>query len=209
MGVLSFFDKSDKTKITVLSPKETYEIPLLKNESHNWTKEITQFPIESGGTASDHAQRNQDEYTLSGIVSDSPLDFFDIAKGAWFKNPTMDAIAFFRGLIDLNSVVDIDTRFYVYENMICTSVTIDRSSDNGKSLTFSATFKEVQFVDSSLVELGDLAKFAKDETGKVATKGTGAATKEVGKKAATPATAAAAAKGNGSQAAKLFGLKGA
>lgn len=207
MGVLSFFDKSDKTKLTVLDTKEEFEIPLLSRESHNWSKEITQFPIESGGTASDHAQRNQDEYTLSGIASDSPLDFFDIAKGAWFKNPTMDAVEFFRGLIDSNSVVDIDTRFYVYENMQCVSVTIDRSSDQGKSLTFSATFKEVQFVDSSLVSIDSLAKFAKDATGKVASKGAGAATKEVGKKASTPATAAA--KGNGSDLAKIFGMKGA
>jgi hypothetical protein len=207
MGVLSFFDKSDKTKITIVKTKENYEIPLLERESHNWTTEVTQFPVESGGTASDHAQRNQDEYTISGIVSDSPLDFFDIATGAWFKNPTMDAVAFFRGLIDLNSVVDIDTRFFVYENMVCTSVTVDRASDQGKALTFSATFKEVQFVDSSSVVMESLAKFAKDATGKVASKGAGAATKEVGKKAATPASTAA--KGNGSSLAKLAKLKGA
>lgn len=188
MGILSFFDKSDKTKITIMETRNDYEIPLLTKESHTWSKEITSFPIESGGTASDHAQRNQNEYTVSGLVSDCPLDFFDIATGAWFKKPTMDAIGYFRELIESNDVVDIDTRFYLYGNMQCVSMTLDRDQSTGEALSFSATFKEMQFVGSGMVNIDTISKFAKDAAGKVAKKGPAAATKQVGKKAATPAS---------------------
>lgn len=195
MGLLSLFTKADKSEIAIIDTDLTFEVPFISSESHSWSNSITSYPVEKGGNITDHIEPNQDVYTISGLVSDAPIDFFDLVGGVFSDKPTQTALDFFRNLAKTRSVVEISSKFFSYPSMLCKEIRCDRAAGSGERLSYSIDFIEAQFADTLLTDLGDITKVTKSATGAIKKKGTGALQKNVGKKAATAAAPSTAAKG--------------
>lgn len=111
-------------------------------ENHQFTSRATYFPVESGTIVSDHIINEPDIITLSGLISDTPLNLFF---------PSNRSVTAFNQLIRIHEqrqVVDIVTGIKVYRNMALTSMNVPRTMKTGQTLTFNLQFQKIVFDDT-------------------------------------------------------------
>ena len=135
-----------------------YLIDVSVQEDHTYESEVTDYPVESGGSFSDNIRPKPITISMTGIVSDSPLA--DISRER-AKNPLYVAsgkesrmaygvlVAIWRE----REPVTIRTSLGTYKNMALTSLSIPRSKDTGAALHFTAQFQQIQTVTSKRVRV--------------------------------------------------------
>lgn len=145
------------------------------NERHLYQNEVTSFPVEDGGRINDHVCRQPERLTMTGLVSNTPLwqgdgvtsykeSFRSSAVGqAFLKTGTRtdDALAALLriagrvypvgpGMYSVRNgsvaPVTIVTGLMVYNDMVMTSLTIDRDAQTGDSLPFTVEFVHLKKV---------------------------------------------------------------
>ena len=174
-------NRHDPSKIGSLT------IEVVSDENHEYKNDVLMYPIEEGFDISDHIHQQPESYTITGIISDTPLpqntgDLTEFIKGMG-ENRTQRALEELLAIIgrslpkqekelgteerDINSIdtlvtpertvspkiVDIVSGLRVYTNMICTSLTFPRNVRIGRSLRFSASFRKIYTVKSSIVDI--------------------------------------------------------
>lgn len=128
-----FGKKYDKGRVGVV------ELDVTLTENHTFNSRATNFPVETGGDVTDHIINDPDVLTLSGIVSDTPLNIFS------FFTRSIDA---FNRLVDLHErrvPVTVVTGLKVYQNMVMTTLDVPRNINTGQSLTFNITLQNIRF----------------------------------------------------------------
>ncbi len=147
---------------------EDYKITIdaVVSESHSYSSEITEHNVETGADITDHSIMKPFKLSLSGVISDNPLDYsladplglrasvfnqFDPTYTA----PSKSAYLFFRDALDETALLTIYTGLEIYEDMLLESFDCPRSKTTAHSLKFSATFKQVTFVQSEEVDIPD------------------------------------------------------
>ena len=99
------------------------QIDVVRGEVHDFPSDITQNPVEDGTVFSDHVVLLPVVIELEGRVSEASLTVFGIRE----QNRHIDA---FQGLVELQrrrEPFTVVTGIQVYENMMFTSLTIDRN----------------------------------------------------------------------------------
>jgi len=48
-------------------------VEVITEENHEYKNDVTMYPVEAGFEITDHVHRNPEEYTMTGIISDTPL----------------------------------------------------------------------------------------------------------------------------------------
>lgn len=115
------------------------DLDVTLSENHTFNSRATNFPVETGGDVTDHIINDPDILTLSGIVSDTPLNIFS------FFTRSIDA---FNRLVDLHErrvPVTVVTGLKVYQNMVMTTLDVPRTITTGQSLTFNITLQNIRF----------------------------------------------------------------
>lgn len=128
-----FGKKYDKGRVGVV------ELDVTISENHTFNSRATNFPVETGGDVTDHIINDPDILTLSGLVSDTPLNIFS------FFTRSIDA---FNRLVDLHErrvPVTVVTGLKVYQNMVMTTLDVPRNINTGQSLTFNITLQNIRF----------------------------------------------------------------
>lgn len=120
-----------------------YTIDAALTEGHALNSEVTDDPVETGSPITDHTRKLPDEITLECIVSDTPLSGVTRAPGT---KPTTDAYAVLLGIRDRAEPVTITTSLGTHPNMILKSLSIPRKATDGRSLRFTAGFKQVRII---------------------------------------------------------------
>lgn len=141
-------DGSDEEIITLdctLSIDEDHEV------------QITEIPIETGATLSDHAVNKPVTLRMSGIVSDAPADALEaldsIADDTAAKSQTYyDSIRVFK---DQKIPLMIVTERRVFESMMLTSIRFHADPTTGKVLSVEISAREVFFAESARVALAE------------------------------------------------------
>jgi hypothetical protein len=130
-------------------------------EDHTYESEVTDYPIESGGSISDNIRPKPITVTMQGIVSNTPLGGILAARqrtettSAQGSANVMEKAAYFllkQIWIDREPVT-IRTSLNTFENMALTSLTIPKSKDVGSALHFTASFQQIQIVTNKRVQL--------------------------------------------------------
>lgn len=157
------------------------ELEVTLSEDHNYTNQITDYPIESGSNISDHVQKKPEQITITGKFSNSPipvregsLDFFikgagenrvnkaleDLLTIAGYALPkqgkgiqTEETTVFIPEKVTTPLVVDIVSILRIYTNMICTQLTFNIRQTTGQGLDFTAGFKRIETVESEIVSI--------------------------------------------------------
>lgn len=138
------------------------EIPMdaRVGSTYRFSSNVTQYPVESGATITDHVHHNPDEISLEGMVSDTPVNELPTylglrgdtefqAAGARTQSAFDALFAVWRDRLPLTVV----TEYLVYDDMIVESFEIPKSPDRGEAIWFSMTLKKINTVETLTASL--------------------------------------------------------
>lgn len=152
------------------------QLDAVVEERHSYETEITQYPIEDGSEITDHIRRLPIQLSISGIVSDTPVQILgtrdlSLVRGSEtslsivsFNNflrimgfPTEGgSVKYFAGSQNFN-LVNVVTGLRVYPSMAIRRFSPTRSSSSGRALRFSIELVQVRRVS---LEFEQLVNFA-------------------------------------------------
>lgn len=152
-------------------------------ETHTAELTVTENPVETGVTVSDHAVMQPLTLSIRAVVSDTPLA--SIGNDA-FESDTGRSKKAFELLTELQKTAepfDVQTGLKLYQNMVCISISVTQDKDTAKALFFEAALREVIIVDTTTVKYPPRAPGATTrQSAKTAERGTQQAKDEPAKK---------------------------
>lgn len=143
------------------------------SENHTFESEVTDYPVESGGSVSDNIRPKPFKVSIEGVVSDTPLlsnatnrpitlhdpyapDAVSWVVGLIYDAADMvndirylrsaEAFAFLEQLWESRQTVVVRTSMGTYPNMAMTSLNVPRSKETTGGLKFTAEFQQIQMV---------------------------------------------------------------
>ena len=134
------------------------------HETHTFSSEITEHPIESGSVIGDHVYNMPFALTIDGIISNTPMSLvglvaFDSAK-RFLTNPQgkdndFALIAFekIEELFERREPISIATSLKIYHKMVLESLSIERGAGAHESLHFNCTAKQIRLVCQELIKI--------------------------------------------------------
>lgn len=105
---------------------------------------ITDHPIEDGSLVSDHVQKQPDQVSLTGIVSDSPL-------GATGEYRVQDALRFLNEAGERGELLELESRFGLTGNWILESWPYDITQL--RALAFEVSLRQVRIATTEMIML--------------------------------------------------------
>ncbi len=105
---------------------------------------ITDHPIEDGSVVSDHVQRQPDQVSLTGVVSETPL-------GAASPDRVQEALRFLNEAGELGELLEMESRFGLTGNWILESWPYDITQL--RALAFEISLRQVRIATTELVML--------------------------------------------------------
>lgn len=122
-----------------------FPIDCAESESHDYDNEVTDHPVEKGVDISDHARARPIMVTLDGTVSDTPIGpVADLRED--LDMPSDAAKAKLIQVRTDREPISLETSLGGYVNMVLERLSFPRSAEDGDSLRFVATFKQITVV---------------------------------------------------------------
>lgn len=173
------------TFITKRAQLADIELDASLSETHSASVEVTDHPVESGASVSDHARALPEQLTIEGLVTNNPLwgptssaaESFQVGRPVRTTAPSRSG-AIYRKLLqlkDAGTAIDVKTGLREYTDMVITSLNVPRDASTGDALRFSITLKQIKTATLQVVQTEDKVK-AKKDLGPKQTKATPAAT---------------------------------
>jgi hypothetical protein len=166
MGLLSLiYGTKKQLKIAQI------EVDVSISESHETECDITENPVEYGAAISDHVQVKPARLSIEGLVSDTPIKFFQGLRDLFDDNRSRKTYQELLLIQQNRQPIEVITGLKKYSNMILKSLVVPRTADSGRALRFNATFQEVLIVESAEISIAvSDNKFQKKvSTGKTST----------------------------------------
>lgn len=121
-------------------------------EEHEDTSTVTDNPIETGVSVSDHMYANPRKVTISAGVTNSPMytsgdDAFSSGSSSRIK-AAFDTL---KALKESRQPFDIQTGLLLYNNMVCLSIKFSQDVGSSNVFDFDAECREVIIVNTQLV----------------------------------------------------------
>jgi len=130
------------------------EIDVTLHEKHEFTSEVTEFPIEDGSVISDHVITRPEKVSITGFITNTPISFFSaVGNLITGSTPVADAYGKLREIHSTREPVTLVTGLFVYTNMILERLTIPRDRTSGDAIRFTAEFKNIVKVTSESVNI--------------------------------------------------------
>ena len=126
-------------------------------EVHSVSGEVSEHPVESGVDIVDNYRVLPRQLQIDGVVTNSPLStefpgasLINSAIGLinGDEDPIINAWQEFERFFDEAVVLTITTSLRDYVNMVLTGIEVTRDAENANKLTFSASAREIIFVDT-------------------------------------------------------------
>jgi len=171
-NIFKKFLESKKVTLIKDGDKTIIACDVVTSENHQMTAEATQYEIEDGSDISDHVINRGKFLTIEGIISDDPITILDTSilertianvtpsilrsklpfglsgdKG----KPSKDAFDKLEKIYDNKIPLIIITGLKKYDNMIMEDLNIPRTSKTIRSLSFTATFRQIRIVSTQFV----------------------------------------------------------
>lgn len=121
----------------------SFEADLTIEELHERSAEVTQHPVESGGTISDHVILQPERLRLDGFVTDARLRDPEATR-------TQSAFADLDTAWSSGQLVQVITARKTYQDMVITR--LDLPYDRPESMQFSIELQQIKIVDAQEVE---------------------------------------------------------
>ena len=135
-------------------------------EDHDLEVDVTDHPVETGASVSDHARPKPREVTIEGVVSNTPLSTLQARQAQTAEGTSIlstagqpavrgkpgwaeSAFATLEALWTVPKLITIVTGLKTYDNMLLTSLKVPRDDKTGDVLKFTAKFKQVRLVKNA------------------------------------------------------------
>lgn len=130
------------------------------SESHADEVEITNHPVESGSTISDHIRKQPLVLELEGIITNTPVVFLASVQAESPVDldfiPCRDRVSRgyeeLRRIQDAGELVDVVTSLRNYSNMAIQSLGVKRDASSGNILSLSISLREVITANASTID---------------------------------------------------------
>lgn len=112
------------------------------------TAEPTENPVEFGADVADHVRQNPDEVTLTGIITNTPVEFL-----AGLREPpdrAESALANLRELKESGRPIDVVMRMSTLESMVIKRLSIPDNPGIGEAVQVTIALKHVRTVKSGV-----------------------------------------------------------
>ena len=147
-------------------------------EEHRYASRVTHYPVEFGTIISDHIIKEPDVVAISGVISDTPVEFAaGLTQGIGLFNQLQGTIGsgFNRSVAAFNQLVELQSRrlpvtlvtgIKVYTNMAIILLDVPRNVRTGQTLTFNIEFQKIIYDDTVQIEInaGNIFEGVQDNT---------------------------------------------
>ncbi len=120
------------------------------SETHYSTLEVTENPVESGASITDHAYVKPYRVTVSAGISNTPLG----PVSGQFGDGAERARTAYQALLDLQATrepFDVQTGLKLYSDMVCTSIGTQQDPRTPEVLDFVAELRQIIIVTTEVV----------------------------------------------------------
>lgn len=148
--VLSLLYGKKYPKSSVQSSFGSVTFDTVTIEEHRYVAHATAYPVEVGQgqiIISDHILKEPERVSISGIISDTPLNIFSTFNRS---------VAAFNQLVEIFNrrlAITLVTGIKVYTNMAIVLLDVPRNIKTGQTLTFNIEFQKIILDDTVQVEL--------------------------------------------------------
>jgi len=143
---------------------ETIAFDASLQETHAFSAQVTDFPVEEGTNISDHIRARPIELRIEAFISNNPLlnqGLNQTSSGgvngsqrpARTSRNSIQELAKLQQLMDEGVAVTIFTGFKQYDNMALQSLEVPRDSTVTKGFMVSLHFKQIQTVQSKVSQI--------------------------------------------------------
>lgn len=143
MAIVNFLFGNRTSSGFAIEGAVSFEADLTMEELHERSAEVTQHPVESGGTISDHVILQPERLRLDGFVTDARLRDPEATR-------TQSAFADLDTAWSSGQLVQVITARKTYQDMVITR--LDLPYDRPESMEFSVELQQVKIVDAQEVE---------------------------------------------------------
>lgn len=158
-------------------PSTIVEFNATLSEDHNISAELTDHPVETGSTITDHYRLLPKSITINGIVSNTPLSGLNpLAIGAGLvagvvtsvnsrisKSPANEAYDKIEASMKKGELLTIVTTLKTYNNMLITSFSTRRDSASGNILNATIVLREVRIAKVETISTPEKPANEKDK----------------------------------------------
>lgn len=155
------------------------------NEDYTYSSNVTSYPVESGSVVSDHIINDPESFSISGIISQTPLKLLSGLRTE--RNLVQKSFDALTKIYNDKELVTVVSGLKVFDNMAMTSFRVNRSGATGDALMFDASFTKVTVVETQTTTIPKSSIGGKGRTSQKA-QGTAGAGKKAGTSGAEAAT---------------------
>lgn len=123
-----------------------YVIDCIVEESVSYQAEVSEYPVESGATITDHVQNAAPTVTFSAVVSDTPIGEAASARTA-NAVPSSEARAFLLALRDERRPFTFVGTTGTYDLMVFASLEFPRDGETGAALRIEAELRQLTLAE--------------------------------------------------------------
>lgn len=170
MAEVSLVFKTTKARIGSI------ELDASVTEEHSAEVEVTDHPVETGSSISDHARPRSEVLRIEGLVTNSPLPTSaDVpatytragqtvtSSSRFYETRAGQAYADLKAMKDSGQLLTVVTALRSYDNMVIQTLNVPRDATSGQALRFSAVLKQIRIVSNKSVNVVQVAKKKKDQ----------------------------------------------
>lgn len=108
--------------------------------------DVTSYPVESGANVSDHVQIRNNTFTLSGMITETPIRLMhDMLHSAGVNGTRVSqAITYLDQIFEERQPIILITEHRVYENVILKGISYDYQTDY--AMQFDLDFEQIRLV---------------------------------------------------------------
>ncbi len=155
----------EPTEIIVsLTESLTFDAAVSTDHSHSAT--VTQHPVETGSTISDHTVLNPMTLRIEGIFSETPMPSQLLKKSA--STPSADLIESAKdqwnqleAILEKREPVDVKTHLKEYETFVITAINNRQTAESGDSIFVFIDLVKVNIVDSETTDVPGVSEESK------------------------------------------------
>lgn len=123
------------------------------NQSISLTCKPSQYAVEGGDSVSDNVATNNDTFTMTGIVSNSYVDYYKNNQFQYSGKRTQIAVDLLRKIKEAKEFVTVATEFEAWDKCILTSVSYNLTAQTAEAIPFELTFEKLRVVSPKYVTL--------------------------------------------------------
>ena len=126
------------------------------DEAHEWSNDVTTNQVEIGSPITDHIQPQPDRLTITGMISDSPLNLetqSEISALVGADERVQTAFDFLRKMHEKRLLLVVYTKHKIYQDMALAACNIPRSAGVGQAINFTPQFTHVRVVSTHTVDV--------------------------------------------------------